>query len=77
MEKENAVREKSFAFAVRVIKLFKYLHEKKEFVISKQLLRSGTPIGANVREAINAESKLDFIHKLSVPKKNVTRLCTG
>lgn len=68
--KENAVRAKSFAFALRVVKLAKYLErEKKEFVLSRQVLRSGTAIGALVREAEHAESKADFIHKMSVALK--------
>ncbi len=66
----NVVKKKSFAFAVRVVNLYKYLAaEKKEFVLSKQLLRSGTAIGALVREAEQAESKLDFIHKLAIALK--------
>jgi four helix bundle protein len=67
---ESIVKNKSFAFAVRIVKLYKILsNERKEFVISKQLLRSGTSIGANVREAVNAESKADFIHKLAIAQK--------
>tara|TARA_B100001093_G_scaffold323193_1_gene308381 strand:+ start:195 stop:542 length:348 start_codon:yes stop_codon:yes gene_type:complete len=66
----NAIKEKSFDFAVRVVKLYRYLcEEKKEFVISKQLLRSGTAIGAIYREAEHAESKLDFIHKMGIAQK--------
>ena len=68
-ERSNPIKEKSFAFALRVIKLYSYLNEKKEFVISKQILRSGTSIGANVREAQNAESKKDFMHKLAIAQK--------
>ncbi len=69
-EKDNIIKIKSFQFAIRVINLYKHLcSEKKEFVLSKQLLRSGTSIGANVREAVNAQSKLDFIHKLSIAQK--------
>ena len=65
--KENVVKDKSFAFALRVIKLAKFLEsEKKEFVLSRQLLRSGTAIGALVREAEHAESKADFIHKMAL-----------
>jgi len=56
-------------FAVRVVNLYKYLCEKKEFVLSKQLLRSGTAVGALVREAEHAESKKDFIHKLAIALK--------
>lgn len=68
--KENAILEKSFAFALRIIKLFQFLQtEKKEFVLSKQLLRCGTSIGAMVREAEQAESKADFIHKLAIAQK--------
>lgn len=66
----NILKDKSFHFAVRVYNLSRYLVDtKKEFVLSKQLLRSGTSIGANVREAYNASSKLDFIHKLSIAQK--------
>ena len=68
--KKNILRDKSFAFAVRIAKLYRYLIEnKKEFVLSKQLLRSGTSIGANIREAYNAESKKDFVHKLAIAQK--------
>jgi len=70
MSKESVVKIKSFAFAIRVIKLYKYLTEnKKEYVLSKQFLRSGTAVGALVREAQNAESKADFIHKLAIAQK--------
>ena len=69
-DKRNVLREKSFAFAVRIVKLYKHLTTNKmEYVLSKQLLRSGTSIGANVREAQNAESHADFIHKLSIAQK--------
>ncbi|TMI64584.1 MAG: four helix bundle protein [Bacteroidetes bacterium] len=69
-EKKNILRDKSFAFAVRIYKLNQYLVEqKKEYVLSKQILRSGTSIGANVREAYNASSKSDFIYKLSIAQK--------
>ena len=68
--KENAVRDKSFRFAIRIVELTKYLESKKrEFVLSRQLLRSGTAIGALVREAEHAESKADFIHKMSIALK--------
>jgi len=67
---ENALKEKSFLFALRVIKCYQFLQaDQKEFVLSKQLLRSGTSIGANVREAEQAQSKPDFIHKLSIAIK--------
>ena len=69
-EKRSILKDKSFAFALRTIKLYQYLsHDKKEFVLSKQILRSGTFIGAMVREAQNAESKADFIHKLAIAQK--------
>ena len=68
--KENPIKDKSFAFAFRVIKLAKYLEDKKrEFVLSRQVLRSGTAIGALVKEAEHAESKADFIHKMSIALK--------
>ena len=70
MNDDNIIKKKSFEFAVRIVNLYKLLSvEKKEFVLSKQLLRSGTSIGANVREANNAQSKADFIHKLSISQK--------
>ncbi len=68
--KENIIQQKSFAFAIRVVNAYKYLTEqKKEFVLSKQLLRSGTSIGANVEEAIGGQSKKDFIAKISISYK--------
>jgi len=68
--KENVLLEKSFAFAVRVVKAYKYLaEEKKEFVLSKQFLRSGTSIGANSEEAIGGQSKADFVSKISIAYK--------
>src|SRR5258708_37217298 len=67
--KENTVKDKSFAFALQVVKLAKYLEGRKEFVLSKQVLRSETAIGALVREAEHAESKADFVHKLSIALK--------
>ena len=64
-EKDNVIKNKSYKFALRIIKLYKYLcDEKKEFVLSKQLLRSGTSIGANVEEAIGGISKKDFLNKM-------------
>ena len=68
--KENVVKNKSFKFAIRVVKLYQYLTEnKKEYVLSKQVLRSGTSIGALIRESEHAESTADFIHKLSIALK--------
>ena len=70
--KESNIRNKSFLFAVRMIKLFQYLStEKKEYVLSKQLLRSGTAVGAMVREAEHAESKADFVHKMAIAQKEI------
>jgi len=70
MKQSNIILDKSFAFAIRVIKLYKYLcDEKKEYILSKQLLRPGTSIGANVNEAQAAQSKADFISKLSISSK--------
>jgi four helix bundle protein len=67
--KENIVVKKSYAFALSVIQLYKQLVEKKEYVLSKQILRSGTSVGANINEAISGESKKDFIHKLGISVK--------
>jgi four helix bundle protein len=69
MKKPNVIRDKSFDFALRIVKLYKLLIQKNEFVLSKQLLRSGTAIGALVREAEHAESKADFIHKMAIAQK--------
>ena len=67
---ESIIKDKSFLFAKRVIKLYQYLTDnKKEFVLSKQILRSVTAVGALVKEALNAESKADFIHKLAIAQK--------
>jgi four helix bundle protein len=68
--KQNVVKEKSFAFASRIVDFNKYLTKKhKEYVLSKQVLESGTSIGALIREAEHAESKADFIHKMSISLK--------
>jgi four helix bundle protein len=70
MTDNSPLKNQSFAFAVRTVNLYKYLFfHKKEYVLSKQLLRSGTAIGALVREAEQAESKADFIHKLAIALK--------
>ena len=66
------MKDKSLAFAIRIVNLYKYLaEEKKEFVLSKQLLRCGTSVGAMMREAEHSESKVDFIHKLSIAQKEI------
>jgi four helix bundle protein len=68
--KENVIKTKSFAFALRVVKLAQYLQkEKQEYVLSKQVLRNGTSVGALVREAEHAQSKADFISKMSIALK--------
>lgn len=68
--KKNTIKQKSFDFALRIVKLNEYLKEhKKEYVMSKQLLRCGASIGANIREAEYGESKADFIHKMSISLK--------
>ena len=68
--KENLVKDKSYAFAIRIVKLYKYLcEEKKEFILSKQVLRSGTSIGANIEEAIGGQSEKDFYSKLTIAYK--------
>ncbi|MBR6181679.1 MAG: four helix bundle protein [Prevotella sp.] len=70
MKKENKILDISKAFAIRIIRLYQYLrNEKQEYILSKQLLKSGTSIGANVRESINAQSLEDFIHKLNISLK--------
>ena len=70
MKTNNIVQEKSFAFAIRIVNLYRYLiAEKKEFVLSKQLLRSGTSIGANVEEAIGGVSDKGFLNKLGIAYK--------
>ena len=70
---DNIIEDKSFRFAIRIVNLYKYLcRTQKEFVLSKQLLRAGTSIGANVAEAQQAQSRADFISKLSIALKETT-----
>ena len=70
--KEDILKSKSFAFAVRIVKLYKYLCEQKtEYVLSKQVLRSGTSVGAMVCEAEYSESKADFDHKMGIARKEL------
>lgn len=69
MMKENIIKDKSFKFSLRIIQLYKELQSNKEYVLSKQLLTSGTSIGANVSESEAAITKKDFIHKLSISSK--------
>ena len=73
MEKENVIVEKSKSFALRIIRLYRYLcGEKNEYILSKQLLRSGTSIGANVKEAIRGQSKADFYAKMNISLKEAS-----
>jgi len=70
MKEDNIIQSKSYAFAVRIVKVYQYLSsEKREFVLSKQLLRCGTSIGANVEEAIGGQSSKDFFSKLTITYK--------
>ena len=68
-ENKNAILELSFEFALMIIEFTEELEKNKKFVVARQLLKSGTSIGANIREAQNAESKSDFIHKLKISAK--------
>ena len=69
--KENIIVDLSFSFALEIIKFVDLLEQSRKYVIAKQLLKSGTSIGANIREAQNAESKMDFIHKMKIALKEV------
>ncbi|HWC52346.1 MAG TPA: four helix bundle protein [Chitinophagaceae bacterium] len=69
--KDNVILNKTIAFSLAIIEYAEQLEEQKKYVISRQLLRSGTSIGANVHEAQNAESKSDFIHKFKIAAKEV------
>ncbi len=69
MEKKNVILEKSFDFALNIIAYSELLEKNRKYVIAKQVLRSGTSIGANIREAQSAESRADFIHKLKIADK--------
>lgn len=74
--KDNVIADKSKAFAIRIIRLYKYLvSEKQEYTLSKQVLRSGTSIGANVRESLRAQSKADFISKQNIALKEADETC--
>lgn len=73
MKTDNIIVEKGKAFAIRIIKLYKFLiREHNEYIISKQVLKSGTSIGANVKEAIRAQSKADFYAKLNIALKEAS-----
>lgn len=74
--KNNAIADKSKSFAIHIIKLYKYLvSEKQEYTLSKQVLRSGTSIGANVRESLRAQSRADFISKQNIALKEADETC--
>ena len=69
MIKKSLVYEKAFNFSIRIVKMFQYLQDKKEYVMSKQVVRFGTSIGANIKEALYAQSKKDFAHKMNIALK--------
>ena len=72
MGKESVLKNKSFRLAVRIVNLYRHLCDtKKEYVLSKQVLRSGTSVGAMIREAEYSESKADFVHKLAIAQKEI------
>jgi four helix bundle protein len=73
-DKENIIVKLSFEFALKIIEFSEILEANKQFVIARQILRSGTSIGANIREAQNAESKADFIHKMKIAAKEADEL---
>jgi four helix bundle protein len=76
VKSDNIIQQKSFAFAIRIVNAYKYLKsEKQEFVLSKQMLRCGTSIGANVEEAIGGQSTADFLSKLSIAYKEARETC--
>ena len=70
---ESILSTKAYAFALRIIKLYQFMsEERREYVLSKQVLRAGTSIGANIEESVHAQSKVDFIHKLSIGQKEAS-----
>jgi four helix bundle protein len=77
MPEPSIIKTKSYSFALNIVSLYKDLTNRKEYVLSKQILRSGTSIGANVHEAIAAETKKDFVHKLSIALKEARERCIG
>jgi four helix bundle protein len=66
---KSILKDKSFLFAISIVQLYKELYDQKEYILSKQLLRSGTSIGANIREAKSTESRKDFLYKISLAQK--------
>lgn len=78
MKQENIIQTKSYDFVIKVVNLYRFLsEEKREYVLSKQLLRSGTSIGANVEEGIGGQSAKDFFAKLILHTKKLVKLITG
>ena len=69
VKSESIIAAKAYSFALEIVKIYKLLSERKEYVLSKQLLRSGTSIGANINEAISGQSKRDFVYKLNISLK--------
>lgn len=69
MKSDSIIGNKSYLFALEIVKIYKQLAEKKEFVLSKQLLRAGTSIGANIHEALSGQTKRDFVYKLNIALK--------
>jgi|JI7StandDraft_1071085.scaffolds.fasta_scaffold771183_1 four helix bundle protein len=69
MEKENVIKTKSYNFALKIVHLYRELHNENEYVLSKQLVRSATSVGANIEEGLHGQSKADFIHKFSIAQK--------
>lgn len=69
MTRESIVYEKAFKFSIRIVKLYQYLCDKKEYILSKQILKSGTSIAANIKEGLYSQSKKDFIHKMNISLK--------
>ena len=75
MDSENPAKDKSYAFTLRIVKLHRHLtQEEKEFILSKQILKSGTSIGANVEEALGAQSHRDFVAKMSIAYKEAREI---
>ncbi len=73
MKSDNVIVDKSMDFSIRIVKLYKFLTEnKREYVLSKQILRSGTSIGANVKEGVRGQSKADFISKMAIALKEAS-----
>ncbi len=76
MKSDNVIQQKTFEFAIRTVNAYKYLvREKQEYILSKQLLRSGTSIGANIEEGIGAQSRADFVSKVSISYKEARETC--